>query len=56
MKIVITGAGGFLGRALACSLAAKNHQIVALDNDFRGNLDSIKPSLNIERVRCDILD
>ena len=56
MRIVITGAGGFIGRALASSLANKGHQILAIDNNSRGNLDLIETNPNIEHITCDILD
>ena len=56
MKIAITGAGGFIGRSLAHRLADQDHQILALDNDFRGALDTIPAHENITRQHCDVLD
>jgi UDP-glucose 4-epimerase len=55
MQIVITGAGGFIGRALSLRLAGEGHRIVALDNDFRGTLASIAEHARITRQPCDVL-
>ena len=56
MKIAITGAGGFIGRSLSSRLAVEGHEILALDNDFRGALASIAEHDGITRRRCDVLD
>lgn len=56
MRIVVTGAGGFIGRALCSRLAGQGHEILALDNDFRGALSSISEHENITTRRCDVLD
>lgn len=56
MKIAITGAGGFIGRALSHRLAVEGHEVLALDNDFRGALASIAEHAGISRRSCDVLD
>lgn len=56
MKIAVTGAGGFIGRALSARLAGQGHEVLALDNDFRGALRSIPEHASISRRRCDVLD
>ena len=53
-KILITGSGGFLGRELSISLAEKGNFIFALDNNYRGNLKSIKKHKNIKNIKADV--
>ena len=56
-KIVITGAGGFLGRNLASNLALdENNEVWAIDNNFRGSLNLIKNKRNLKQNFCDICD
>lgn len=55
-RVVVTGAGGFLGRALTKSLANAGHKVLALDNDFRGSLATVEEHPNIERDKIDVLD
>lgn len=56
-KILVTGAGGFIGRALVTSLSSDNNNlIIAMDNNFRGSLSKIKISKNIKKVKVDILN
>jgi nucleoside-diphosphate-sugar epimerase len=35
-KVLVTGAGGYIGTQLVRDLVAKNHQVVALDRYFFG--------------------
>ncbi len=56
MRIAITGAGGFVGRSLTLRLAQRGHEILALDNDFRGSLGSVPEHPNVLRRHCDVLD
>ena len=56
MKILITGAGGFIGRDLTKAIASDGHEVLALDNNFRGSLDTLKGVNNVQTVHCDILD
>ncbi|MDC0253282.1 SDR family NAD(P)-dependent oxidoreductase [Bacteriovoracales bacterium] len=55
-NIAVTGAGGFIGRSLALELANRGYFVRALDNNFRGSLDSVSEHKNIENIECDILD
>ena len=55
-KIVVTGAGGFLGRSLSVSLANKGYDVIALDNNSRGNLQLLNDIKNINTAKVDILD
>lgn len=54
--VAVTGAGGFLGRALTTRLAQEGCEVRALDNNFRGNLKTIPTHQNIKSVFCDVLD
>jgi len=51
-KILITGAGGFIGKALTLKLA-KFNKIIAIDNNARGNLNDIKHK-NIKIIKKDV--
>ena len=56
-KIIITGAGGFIGRSLVSRLAKnKKNFIIAIDNDQRGNLEKIENKKNIIKKKIDILN
>jgi len=56
-KIVVTGAGGFLGRTLVTNLALdENNEVWALDNNFRGSLNSITNQSNLMLKHCDVCD
>lgn len=54
MKILLTGATGFIGNRLALSLAGKGHQVHALYRDTRKTEALIHP--NITLFKGDILD
>jgi UDP-glucose 4-epimerase len=54
-KIVVTGAGGFIGRALVRDLATNpSNEVWALDNNFRGSLKSISERPNLVFQECDV--
>lgn len=56
-RIVVTGAGGFIGAYLTRSLIERGHNVVALDNFIRGRpsrLDGLGG--NAERVDADVRD
>ena len=56
MRIAITGAGGFVGRSLTRRLVEQGHEVLALDNDFRGSLESVGKHPNLLRHPCDVLN
>lgn len=56
MKILVTGAGGFIGRGVTQALAESGHEVWALDNNSRGDLASLQTHANIRPVVCDVLD
>jgi UDP-glucose 4-epimerase len=56
MRIAITGAGGFLGRALTAHLAERGHEVLALDNNYRGNLASVARHPNITSRQLDVVN
>lgn len=43
MKILITGAAGFIGSELCRLALAEGHQVRAIDNFFKGHCDSLTP-------------
>lgn len=51
MRILVTGGVGFLGAPLATALAGRGHEVVALDNRFRGS-----GSPEVEIVEADVRD
>ncbi len=54
-KILITGATGFIGSNLVKRLLKKNKNIIAVDNNFRGNVRRLKKEINsIEYYDLDI--
>src|SRR3546814_11652063 len=56
-KVVVTGAGGFIGAYMTRSLLAQGHSVVAVDNYIRGmpsRLDGLQG--DAERVDLDVRD
>lgn len=51
MKVLVTGASGFIGREIVSELLARDYQVVALQNSA---FDSAKKGSNIERFSVDI--
>jgi len=57
-KVLVTGAGGYIGTQLVKSLVANNHQVIALDRYFFG-MEPMKELIgnkNVEIVKQDIRD
>ncbi|HET59057.1 MAG TPA: NAD-dependent epimerase/dehydratase family protein [Chloroflexi bacterium] len=54
MQVLVTGAAGFLGAALANTLAAQGHQVIGLDNMSTSSPNELSP--NIHFTRGDIND
>lgn len=57
MRILVTGAGGFLGSHLSASLLAQGHEVLGVDNfrtGFRENLRTLEKHRNFELLRHDI--
>ena len=50
MKIAITGAAGFIGRNLVSALAEQGHDLLAIDNEFRGSFNSLGEKKNISKL------
>ena len=59
MKILVTGAAGFIGSNLCESLVEKKHQVIGIDNFITGrieNLSNIINSKNFKFIEGDITD
>ena len=54
MKILITGAGGFIGSNLVKFFSKKNYDIIAFDNNTRGNLKRIRGLKNVKLINVDV--
>lgn len=57
MRVLVTGAGGFLGSHLVDALLERGHEVLAVDNFFTGskkNLSHLFTNPNLEFLRHDI--
>ena len=56
MKILVTGAAGFLGSHLCDSLLDQNHDVIGIDNFFRGKRKNLPIHSNFKFYECDLKD
>jgi dTDP-glucose 4,6-dehydratase len=59
MRILVTGAAGFLGSNLCDRLIAEGHQVIGMDNFITGspdNLEHLAGDLNFSFIRHDVSD
>jgi len=57
MRLLVTGAAGFLGSHLSESLLARGHQVIGIDNFYTGNRANVSDILknpNFELIRHDV--
>ena len=57
MRLLVTGAAGFLGSHLSESLLARGHQVIGIDNFYTGtraNITDILKNPNFELIRHDV--
>lgn len=55
MKVLVTGAAGFLGSHLCENLLDKNYKVFGVDNFFRGHIDNLPAHKNFEFVEMDLI-
>lgn len=56
MRVLITGGAGFIGSHLADRLAARNDEVLVIDNYATGRRDNLKPQPNLHVVEGTIAD
>lgn len=55
-RVLVTGAGGFIGAALTKRLCALGHEVVAVENGLRGSAARIAPLLEDARARLRLVE
>jgi nucleoside-diphosphate-sugar epimerase len=53
-RVLVTGAGGFCGHAIAAALAARGHEVIATVRPSRRSL--ARPLAQVELAECDLTD
>jgi dTDP-glucose 4,6-dehydratase len=56
MKILVTGAAGFMGSHLCEVLIKKGHEVYGIDNFFRGKKTNLPTSSNFHFAELDLID
>jgi len=56
MRVLVTGAAGFIGSHLCERLVADEHKVVGIDRRFTQNLNSLFDGINFSLVRADLLN
>lgn len=56
MKILVTGAAGFLGSHLCDDLLDNGHSVLGLDNFFRGKKNNLPSHKEFQFIFCDLVD
>lgn len=54
MKILVTGAAGFLGSHLCDSLLSRGHEVWGIDNFFRGKIENLPNHDNFNFIEIDL--
>lgn len=54
LQILVTGAAGYIGSAITCSLVNYGHKVLGLDNLDQGHLAALSPE--VEFIKADIAD
>ncbi len=55
MKVVVTGAAGFLGSFLSEELLSKEHEVIGIDNFFRGKKEYLPKHINFKFHEIDLV-
>ena len=52
LKILVTGAAGFLGAHLCDKLQNLHHKVIGIDNMIGGDLDNLPKNLEFHKIDC----
>lgn len=59
MRVLITGAAGFLGSHLCDYFLSQGHSVIGLDNFVTGSMDNLEPAMkhdNFSFIECNVID